>query len=79
MVGDGHDAPQAPSQSLAGSAGGDIIGITGDPEPSHPMLAGERKEQSAGALGVVPSPRRRVHVVAEVAVVHFDFVSFADP
>jgi hypothetical protein len=63
------DFYQGCTQALAGSAGGEVVGVAGDVEGSQAVATGEREEQARGALGEASAARGREDVVADVAVV----------
>jgi hypothetical protein len=72
IVRDGDGVDESGAEVFAGAAGGEVVGIAGDPEGEVAVGAGEGEEQAAGAFGEVVAAGRREDVVAEMAEVHFD-------
>src|SRR5439155_6608861 len=71
VLGDRHDVDQPGAQAFAGSAGGDVVGVAGDPDAVEAVAAGEGENEAAGAFGESSAAGGGVDVVADVAAEHF--------
>jgi hypothetical protein len=74
--GDGVDKPGA--QPLAGSTGGMVVRVAGDPQPRQSVSAREREKQPRGPLSVVVTLCRRIDVVTNVAIVQLGVARVPD-
>lgn len=72
------DFHQLGSEALAGSAGGDVVGVAGDPKLIKSMPVRQWKQQPGRALSQMPATRRGVDVVADMPDVHADVVIIAE-
>src|SRR5690348_11690734 len=52
---------------FAGAAGGEVVGIAGDPEMGEAVAAGERLQKIHCTCGDMAAPEGLVHSVADVA------------
>jgi hypothetical protein len=66
------------AEAFAGPAGGEVVGVGGDPEGANAVVLGQGEEEPAGAFGVVVAATGGVDVVADVAVVELDIVAVPD-
>src|SRR5687768_7397712 len=64
---------------LAGSPGGDVVRIAGDPEGVEPVLFRERQDELQGARGVVMPPVLFVDSIADLPAVFDEEVRGAEP
>lgn len=79
VSGDVDDLHQHATQPFAGSPGRGIVRVTCDPKWIQTESAGDRKEESAGAFGVVFPAECRVDLVSDVPAVEQDAPVVAAP
>jgi hypothetical protein len=75
---DRDDFDEFAAEAFAGSAGGVVVGIAGDPERIDIVAAREGEQEAAGALRVMAAARGWIDVIANVAAVHLRFVGVTD-
>ncbi len=75
---DGDNLRERGAEAFARAAGGDVVGVAGDPERLHAMPAGERKEQPTGPLGQMLAAGRGIDLITDVADVLQDVSGVPD-
>jgi len=67
-----HNFHELRSREFERPAGGEVLGIAGDPQWIESMRTGQRQEQAYGTGRIAMSPVRGENGIADMARIHFD-------